>query len=337
MSVFDHPAHERQCLVLLGMHRSGTSALTRVLNLLGAELGHNLMAPKADNKKGFWEHLEVVRIHDELLHALGRSWDDERPLPVDWAKSEPAEHCKSSLRQVVESDFAESSLWSVKDPRLCRFIPLWTDLLKELRITPKFLITLRHPDEVALSLAKRNGLPMEESYLLWLAYMLRAEKDTREFPRTFVTFDDLLADWKKSISDIEVELSVNLSVSSESIARQIDEFLESGMKTKFRVDGEVLHRSLAVELYDQLATAAQGTDPNEENIELIARQAGNATQNVAPWVGRIRELEFEISDARKNFETKERAMHEYVQSIRSSVSWKLAKPFRLMEKFLRGS
>jgi O-antigen biosynthesis protein len=68
------------------MHRSGTSALTRVLNLLGVDLGEHLMpAAAGNNDMGFWEHAEIVGLHDQVLAALDRRWSDPRPLPANWS------------------------------------------------------------------------------------------------------------------------------------------------------------------------------------------------------------------------------------------------------------
>ena len=77
-----------RAILVLGMHRSGTSAVTGALRLCGVELGTELMQPGSDNPKGFWEHAGVVAIHERLLAALERSWNDPRPLPADWLQSE---------------------------------------------------------------------------------------------------------------------------------------------------------------------------------------------------------------------------------------------------------
>src|SRR5215469_9555194 len=86
----DSAPTERRAVFVLGMHRSGTSAVTRVLNLLGVELGTGLMAASPDNERGYWEHLGIVQEHDQLLEALGSSWDDVRALPPDWTKNPAA-------------------------------------------------------------------------------------------------------------------------------------------------------------------------------------------------------------------------------------------------------
>lgn len=72
------------CLIVLGMHRSGTSAATRACNLLGVDFGTRLMAPSPDNPLGHWEHDDIVPLHEKLLKVLESSWDDVRKLPKNW-------------------------------------------------------------------------------------------------------------------------------------------------------------------------------------------------------------------------------------------------------------
>ena len=84
----------RKAVLVLGMHRSGTSALTRILNLLGVDLGSKLMPASPENEAGYWEHAEIVRIHDELLGELGTSWDGNHLLSPELLTSEDAEPFK---------------------------------------------------------------------------------------------------------------------------------------------------------------------------------------------------------------------------------------------------
>lgn len=77
-------------LVVLGMHRSGTSALTRLLHTAGADAGGRLLGASAGNELGHWEDAFVVETNERLLAALGRRWDDVRPLPAGWLQDESA-------------------------------------------------------------------------------------------------------------------------------------------------------------------------------------------------------------------------------------------------------
>ena len=105
--------HRPACIFVLGMHRSGTSAVTRVLNLLGAELGEPLMPSSKDNPAGFWEHMEAVDIHETLLAELGMSWDDVRELPKAWMDSEPGRKAVARATTLMKGEWARGLLDAV--------------------------------------------------------------------------------------------------------------------------------------------------------------------------------------------------------------------------------
>jgi len=178
--------------VILGMHRSGTSALGGALQLLGVNFGERLFPPGKDNEKGYWEHPEIVALHDELLRSLGSRWDDDKPLPSDWVEREITRDVRSRLIQILESDFAHSSLVGLKDPRMCRLMPLWFPIFQAMRLVPHFVLVVRHPWEVAESLAKRDAIDHSKSYLLWLEHVVQAESATRGHERAVVCYEEMI-------------------------------------------------------------------------------------------------------------------------------------------------
>lgn len=184
----------QKVVVILGMHRSGTSALSGALAQMGVDFGKHLGSPSRHNPKGFFEHPEIVALHDEVLHAFGSRWDDYLSLPSGWAETEVVREIRSSLIAILKRDFGEASLFGFKDPRLCRLMPLWFPIFETLRAEPHFVLTVRHPWEVAESLAKRDGLKPSKSFLLWLEHTLQAESASRGYKRAFVLFDEMLDD-----------------------------------------------------------------------------------------------------------------------------------------------
>ena len=198
-----------KALVVLGMHRSGTSALTGLLARLGVDLGPRLMAGSDDNEAGFWEHLDIVNCHDELLAGLSLRWDDPCPLPVEWWHTPEAVRCREALTAILRRDFACSPLWGIKDPRICRLLPLWIPLLRELGVDPHFIIVTRHPEESAQSLARRNGFSTAKSHMLWLEHALGAELDTRGFSRAFVMYEDFLRHHRETMERLGSELRID--------------------------------------------------------------------------------------------------------------------------------
>jgi uncharacterized coiled-coil DUF342 family protein len=220
----------RAAVCILGMHRSGTSALARVVNLLGVELGDDLLEARVDNPKGFWEARQITETHEHLLEALGSFFDDFFPLPKDWATGPVVPAFKQKLTEIARSQFGQASMWGFKDPRTSRLVPLWEQIFPALKSKPVYILVARSPDEIAKSLAVRNGYPYNKSLLLTARYKLDAELATRGKPRVFVTFDELLSDWRKVTDRISGTLGLTWKNSPDSIAPQVAAFLDIGLR-----------------------------------------------------------------------------------------------------------
>jgi hypothetical protein len=216
---------DRRAVLVAGMHRSGTSALTRTLGLRGATLPRRMLPPAPDNVAGFWEPREIVAIHDELLASAGSSWDDAGEFPPAWFTSNSASLFKERLVAALRWDFGQASLFVVKDPRICRLVPLWLSVLEEFGATPLFVIPVRHPLEVAASLEQRDRFPQTKALVLWLRHFLSVERDTRGFCRSFVAYDRLLSDWCNVVDRIGRDLAIPWPRRSVAFDLEIDFFL----------------------------------------------------------------------------------------------------------------
>lgn len=128
LSARRHPA---QVVCVLGMHRSGTSLITRVTNLLGVYLGREdlLLEPKADNPTGFWEHQLVKDLNEEILSRFGGSWHEPPEFPAGWESSPALGDLRQRARKLMEGEFGSQPLWGWKDPRTCLTLPLWQRVL----------------------------------------------------------------------------------------------------------------------------------------------------------------------------------------------------------------
>ena len=177
-------SNDKTLILVLGMHRSGTSAVTRMLNLLGAELGDDLLAAQQGvNERGFWEHRELVQINESLLAAMGSNWYDFRPLPREWWKS-GHKIIKERARAFLDTAFAGQQLCVMKDPRLCVLLPFWLNIAKKQGWKAVAVMVTRAPWEVASSLCKRDPLDESTANLLWLRYSCDADRYSRGIPRT---------------------------------------------------------------------------------------------------------------------------------------------------------
>jgi glycosyltransferase involved in cell wall biosynthesis len=208
----------RRAIIVLGMHRSGTSALTRVISLLGADLPNGLVQGP-DNEAGFWESAKLAAIHDEILSSAGSSWDDWRAFDQNWYASSQAPIFKARVLELLQKDFASSRLFVVKDPRICRLWPFWRDVLEELGAKPAVAIPIRNPVEVAASLERRNGLAPARGYLLWLRHVIDAEQATRGLPRAIVTYSALLDDWQRMVRTLGSRLEITTGERKQAAPR----------------------------------------------------------------------------------------------------------------------
>lgn len=228
------------CILVMGMHRSGTSALTRMLNLHGVELGEDLLAPGRDNVQGFWEKRAVMQMHDRLLARLDRSWNDPRPLPEGWVDSEAAAEATGEIAAIL-GEFAGKPLFAIKDPRICQFMELWLPIMQRLHIRPVAVIAVRHPQEVVDSIHSRDGWPRELSCLLWARSIIDTLGSTTKLPRCVVSYERLLVDWRDAMSRVAGKLDLEWPVSSDQAAAAVQEFLNPG--ERHHVHGEAASHS----------------------------------------------------------------------------------------------
>ncbi len=217
----------RVAIVIVGMHRSHTSALTRVLSLLGADLPQALMGAGRGNKTGHWEPQRLVKYHDHLLAELGSRWYDWRSLDLRLLPPEKREEIEHNISNLIIKEFGTSRLFLLKDPRICRFVPLYADALKRQAIEPRYAIPLRHPAAVTASLARRNGMTGQFASLLWLRHVLDAESATRGQPRIIFNSKRLLSDWRSLVRQVGTDLAITWPTKLDEAAAAIEGFLNN--------------------------------------------------------------------------------------------------------------
>ena len=211
----------KTALVVLGMHRSGTSSVAGALTLLGAAAPLTLMAPAADNPRGFWESNVVMVLDDELLAEAGSSWSDWRRLPRTPDPAAARDRIVAALRH----EFGEAETIVLKDPRMCRLFPNWRAGLEAAGYRPLIITPLRTPSEVAASLQARNPIAREAGLRLWLRHVLEAEVASRGLPRHFMRWSSFMADWRAEVALINARLGTSLAPAADDGGAEIDAFL----------------------------------------------------------------------------------------------------------------
>jgi GT2 family glycosyltransferase len=252
------------------MHRSGTSALMGVLHLLGVDLGSNFLNPSEDNPRGFFENFDIAQINEKLLTTMNSAWDGLSPLSDKWWIREDIKIHKEEIVKVIQRELRGSVLAGFKDPRISRLLPVWKIIFEEVSMHPHFVILLRNPIEVADSLRKRNGFPLEKSLLLWMNYMLDAEFYTRGLPRVFVSFDDLLKNIEKVIGRISTALNLSFPRNYFDARKDIEQFIEPRLR-HHSLPAHDIERSLPViqDMYRMLQKVAGGREVSGQVVSDI--------------------------------------------------------------------
>jgi GT2 family glycosyltransferase len=275
-------------VVVLGMHRSGTSALAGMLHHLGVALGERLMAASPDNPRGYWEHADIVDIDHRLMATLGWAWDDIRPLPAGFEQEKAAQAARRELTAILRRDFAGVGLWGLKDPRLCRLMPLWTALFTDLRVEPRYLLALRHPLDVVASLNARDGMSPERAGLLWLGHVIDAERATRGKQRVIVHYEDLVGEsgWRGVAVRIAGEFGIAWPSASAAAEAAIDDFLAPELRRRRASDADrATDKRLPSWIGDVYRAFRAGELHLDEVCDAVGRELTSAGELFLPILG----------------------------------------------------
>lgn len=264
---------QSQPIVVLGMHRSGTSLVTELIAAMGSHAGEAHEHTPADmfNPTGYWEHREVVAIDNAMLEALSATWSDNLgDIDISRLSSTQRAEFSERARKVVESLQGHGS-YLIKDPRMSLLFPLWRDVFGK----PVCVIAWRDPLAVAQSLHTRNRQPLLVSLAAWDHYNRALLRDTEGLPRVLVSYDDLLADPAGTVHALQDALrgfgiSDLVALSDERIRQIVNaDFNRSGRKA--RRDETLL-------------------DPDQRQLVADLRSGTALTKTIAPTPARSFEL-----------------------------------------------
>ena len=280
-----------RALIVLGMHRSGTSALAGLLHQSGVAMGSRLMQGRVgENDKGFWEHDDIVALHERLLKEMGYSWDDPRLLPVHWWETGRSQYYLDQICLLLDAEMKTEPLWAIKDPRMCRLMPLWWQVFTRLGVKPLFLHIVRNPLEVAASLERRDGLSRPLALLLWFQHNLEAVQHSAGYPRRFILFPQLLDHGEAWLQAVFQGWGLSAIARDHAGVSGAPPFLTRTLRhhqatdADLKADQEVPR--LVKDLYQLLLEAASAErEPAPEQVQRIVQEYQEATTLLAPWTG----------------------------------------------------
>jgi hypothetical protein len=215
-------------LFVLGMGRSGTAALTRVLSLCGATLPAGMRGADSINPRGYWEPRAALSLNEAILRRLGSPGFDPslRLLEEGAFDTEEKAACVAKIRTFI-TQLPAAPLVVIKEPFITVLSGMWFEAARLAGFDIVAVIAVRHPQEVIASQAAAGPTSPELTSALWLKYNLLAERHTRALPRVFVEYTNLLDDWRREVNRISAALAIDFNTRDEGA---IEDFLTSDLR-----------------------------------------------------------------------------------------------------------
>lgn len=257
MAELDGRALNNKAVLVVGMHRSGTSMAGGILARRGVYFGDELVPGWTDNPAGFYEDRDVLTLHNDYLISITSRWNDPRPMTAERLHRGDVRQFQDQLRELLVRKFSGASVWGVKDPRLSRLLPLWRPVLDDLNVDARVVLMARSPFEVSESLRKRSGISAVLADVIWRAYIVEAELNTRDLPRVCVDYSELLADWRSTLDAAMGHLEIVLPDLDDSTAADVEGFVSADLRHNVETS-PVEVTAGADKLYDAMVTALNG-------------------------------------------------------------------------------
>lgn len=268
----------KRIILVLGMHRSGTSALTKGLEVLGVSLGNELYSAIAgNNDKGFFEDIETNKLNNEILDFIGMQWDSLTKISKEALLERAFPKFKDRAKSLIREKLKKNPIFGLKDPRFCRLLPFWQKIFQSEGIETSYIISIRNPLNIASSLSKRDDMDIEKSCYLWLSHLAAAVHNTEDKNRVFVSYDALLENPESQLSRVATKLSLP-SPSAEMLSKYHDSFLDNelrrstlGMKD---LEESIQAPPIVKSAYYHLLCAAEGQpDSAEESLRKVISES----------------------------------------------------------------
>jgi len=259
--------NKKVAIIVLGMHRSGTSMLAGILDRLGCKGPKTQLEANEKNSKGFFESKPVFRLNDEIFTAGGTRWNDWQPLGEDWLRSPRFNEFRDRAVDVLKAEYGDASMIYLKDPRICRLLPLWQHALEEMGYRVVCIHTHRHPLDVATSLKARKSVEVEPSIgmLSWLRHALEAESLSRSLPRIFTSYANLIDDWQHTASLAEKTFAFTWPIVTRTGQQRVAELIDPNLRHHQSSIQAFLQDPLTPELYRDTLQIMENWVQNGEN------------------------------------------------------------------------
>ncbi len=324
-------------IAIVGMHRSGTSMVAKLLQEAGLHLGDDtdLMPPAEENPEGFYEHLGFVTLNDEVLNAAGAGWDCPPPAGTDWASDAFAPFRERA--RLLAAPLAATGPWGWKDPRTSLTLPFWESAVGPMRT----IVVVRNPLEVVTSLHRRNGFSIALGLTLWQTYAERILEDAAPDQRLITHFGAYFLTPERETARILEFSGLGHPAETSELPVTAVPALRHHQKTirDLEVDG---FPAEVIALYRRLCHEAgwwEGTAEDERPNEATVSSSFPSSRSAARGLGRVDLLRVENDILRRNAADREARIAEVETALanheaaRAELDGKVAeRDSRLIER-----
>lgn len=324
---------EKNVYIVLGMARSGTSAIARALKALGVELGNKLIpADAAWNAKGFFEDNDIVyKVNRRVLDVLDQSSVGAKLIDEAGYQKSELVFLNKMATNLLKERIADTQHWGFKDPRTAKILPFWQRIFSELKVNEHYVLALRNPLASAYSYQKVSGTDLEVGLMLWVMHMIPAIEGTQGKKRIMVSYDEVMKNPKAQLERMKHGLTLSDLAAQGEVDKYANEFLDKKLRhyeyndAEFKSHAAVKVVPICIKMYDLFMKVAK----DEINLESEAF--------AAEW--RALKEEFDAAYATYCYIdlllNKNKAYERRLRTIKKSLPWKLLFPLRLIDDALR--
>jgi hypothetical protein len=258
-------------IVVVGMHRSGTSMCANMLQMLGADMAESSLAAPG-NTKGHWERPRLMDMNDAVFSFFGRSWSSPAhilDLPPAWLDDPRVQAVRAEAAAWLGPRVHAGRPFGFKDPRTTLLLPLWRQVLGDIGAEPVYVFCVRDPAQVARSLQLRDGMDRGQAEYRWLAYTAEAINEVAGDPVCTVPYEA----WFENPGELALRLAhhVGLPEPSDNAVRQV-------------IDGELRHDDSGIQPALKLASHLHRLAVHDAE----RRHFGHALRNLASMIRDVR-------------------------------------------------
>lgn len=250
-----------QFVVICGMHRTGTSTITKSLETLGINLGNNLLEPMAGvNEKGFFEDRDFININEEILKRFNSSWHSLVCVPQKKLLSNEVKDLREQALKLTSSRIQLFPRYGIKDPRFSILLPFWQDIFNELNLKVWYILPCRDPISVALSLQKRDEFSFAKSFYLWQQHILSSIEYTTDQDLLVIDYNRVIDSPAGEIRRLADFLGVQDALDPQKLEEYQQSFLDRDLQharfTEEQISSNEDLPSFVKELYSFLHSLA---------------------------------------------------------------------------------